>query len=138
MMSTLYQEFEVQVKFFRKFFVSFVAAKDLIRLAANRKFVPTVQGNVADAKEQPASKSFRNIPQVVDDEIERMKKSLSPEQRKRIMNNGFKQEQLRRQVEKIFAQNLEKRGILKGRGFEHETDPGQVRNVIQHYFHQFL
>jgi hypothetical protein len=64
---------------------------------------------------------------------------LSPEQRKKAMANGFNQTDLRKQIADIFGKEVnQQKGIRKGRGFHHETDPNQIRNVIHHYFHQFL
>ena len=115
------------------------AIKDLRNLAQNSSYVPDVGNRSEVEMDKPKSTSTRNIPQVIDDEIAKMRKTLSPEQRQRIMANGFKQEELRKQIADIFGKEVaKKKGVTKGRGFHHETDPGQIRHVIQHYFHQFL
>jgi hypothetical protein len=113
--------------------------QDLRKLSTNSSHVPEVGDISQIEKNLEIATSQRNIPQVINDEIAAMKKTLSPEQRKKAMANGFNQTDLRKQIADIFGKEVnQQKGIRKGRGFHHETDPNQIRNVIHHYFHQFL
>ena len=113
--------------------------QDLRRLATDTSHIPEVGDISQIEKNLPRATSQRNIPQVISDEIAAIRKTLSPSQRKKIMANGFNKDELKRQVASIFSKEVNKqKGVRKGRGFHNDTDPGQIRNVIQHYIHQFL